>query len=92
MAKIKRYLTEQENELLNQLRALSNGKISQEAIDAAISVAQDSQEPDTALYYLGNKSVAEFMAETFGSSSEDVIADEPTQMIMVDFVQQEVTR
>lgn len=91
MAKLKRYITEQEDRLLSTLRAISKGDITSVAVDTAVSAVKAERPLDTALYSLDDgQNVENFMLENFGMSAElfnvnDNDNDEPSQMVLIDF-------
>lgn len=85
MAKVKRYLTEQEDKLLSELRSLQKGSITQNAIDAAVQAVREQRGIDTAVYARPAQSIEDFMRETFGSGASDEYDGAPADMVMIDF-------
>lgn len=88
MAKLKRYITEQEDRLLSSLRAVSKGEITSSAVDTAVNAVKADRPLDTATYALPEgQSINDFMSETFGMIAEqlDTVDDEPSQMVLIDF-------
>ena len=64
MAKLKRYITEQEDRLLSTLRAISKGELTGNAVDTAVNAVKADRPLDTAYYSLTEEqSINDFMFE-----------------------------
>lgn len=88
MAKVKKYITENEDRLLSSLRAISKGDITSDAVDTAVRAVKAERPLDTAVYSLNSgQSIEDFMLENFGTSAELFNAndDEPSQILLIDF-------
>lgn len=88
MAKVKKHITENEDRLLRELRAVTDGQLDDDVIGALLEQARSQRAASSVAFYVRDGvSIEEWTEQNFGAATDpsDFPDDEPADQIIIDF-------
>lgn len=88
MAKVKKHITENEDKLLRELRAVTDGQLDDDVIGALLEEARSRKaESSVAVYDREGSSIEEWAEQNFGAATDpsDLPDDDPAEQVLIDF-------
>lgn len=88
MAKVKKHITENEDKLLRELRAVTDGQLDDDVIGALLEEARSRKaESSVAIYDREGSSIEEWAEQNFGAATDplDLPDDDPAEQVLIDF-------
>ncbi len=88
MAKVKKHITENEDRLLRELRAVTDGQLDDDVIGALLEQARSQRAANSVAFYARDGvSIEEWTEQNFGAATDpsDIPDDEPSEQVLIDF-------